>query len=113
NNGAAGLSLTSIDVNGGKALIQGNTLNRVGAGASVGLKIRTSAVVDAGQVGGGFDFVGVNGGGVGQGSTGGNVFNGYTAYAGTAAPTVNQAIEDLNSTGLSASAGPQGVPADA
>ncbi|MFQ3650072.1 MAG: hypothetical protein SNJ75_07040, partial [Gemmataceae bacterium] len=107
-----------VDVNAGKAWIQLTDLSNNSSGGSdgisapAGLRVRNNARVDAGQGFGGYDFTDLNGGGVGQGSTGGNVFNGYTAYTGNTVPTVPQAILNLSNTGLNAVAGPQGAPTD-
>ena len=69
-------------------------------------------MVDAGQAGGGVDFTDLNGGGLGNGSTGGNTFLGYSNYTGAALPTVPQAILDLNTVPTGAQVGPRGAPYD-
>src|SRR5262249_51650432 len=110
-----------IDVNGTgsgagtRAWVQGNDLsNNLGVAGSpgAGIRVQGSPWVDAGQVSGGTDFTGLGGGGAGQGSTGGNTFNGYTSYSGTATPNVAQAILDLAGAGLNSQAGPHGFPVD-
>ncbi|MFQ3594325.1 MAG: autotransporter-associated beta strand repeat-containing protein, partial [Gemmataceae bacterium] len=93
----------AVDGATAKLYLQDNTIN--GSGSSVGLRISGGAVVDAGQKSGGFDYTGLNGGGVGNGSTGGNSFVTFS----TSAP----AIRNLNTNGLNAAAGPQGAPLDA
>lgn len=108
----------NVDVSGASVFLQGNKINGIGTSGSVGLRIQGGAIVDAGQVGGGYDFTGLRltqgNPALANGSTGGNVFGesvatGYTA--GTA--TVGGAIRDLNTNGLNAAAGPQGAPFDA
>jgi autotransporter-associated beta strand protein len=101
-NATGNTNSNNLRVDGATLLLQGNTLN--GSGQSVGLRISGGAIVDAGQVSGGFDFTGLNGGGVGNGSTGGNSFLNFS----TSAP----AIRNLNTNGLNALAGPHGAPVD-
>jgi autotransporter-associated beta strand protein len=108
-------NLIGIDVSGGTAFLEGDNLNyNIQAGSDAfshgaGLRARNGATIDAGQVGGGYDFTGLDGGGVGQGSTGGNTFLGYAPASGSAVPTVLQAILDLNVDNI---AGPRGEPFD-
>ncbi len=104
-----------VNVDGGSAVLQGDTLN-AGTGASAaGLEVDNFGIADAGQLssdatplpGGPAGNVGFYGditglfSGAQLGSTahsaGGNIFDGYTASAITNAnPTVPQAIRDLN-----------------
>jgi autotransporter-associated beta strand protein len=107
-----------VDVNAGRALIErtdlsNNTRSGMTDGSwAAGLRVRNNARVDAGQGFGGFDFTELGTGGVGGGSEGDNVFDGYTTYTGSTLPTVPQAILNLSNTGLNAVAGPQGAPTD-
>jgi hypothetical protein len=77
-NGPGGAAAT-------RAFLQGDNLT----GDSIaGIRAQGGAWVDAGQVGGGYDFTNLNGGGVGQGSTGGNLLSGYTPYDGSTSSPV-------------------------
>ncbi len=123
--------LVDVDVNGGSAVLQKDTLN-AGATAGIGwtgLRVENSAIVDAGQsaanatplpapyaqgnVGLYGDITGLFSGtplGSTAHSTGGNTFNGYTASAATTNPTtVAQAIRDLNTGAASFGALNNGV----
>ncbi len=113
-----GLNGTGIDVNGGKALVQDDNLQGVNATSGVsnpyyGLKARSGAVVDAGQMAG-LNIV-ITGLGF---SAGNNNFSGYQDYtAGAADPStltnkVSQAVLDENMNLNNASPGPQGAPWD-
>ena len=92
-----------VDVNGGSAALQGNTLNAGAGSYAAGLEARNGAVVDAGQLASDAptygDITGLFSGTV-QGSSahsaGNNTFNGYTANTLSTNPTAAQAIRDLN-----------------
>lgn len=125
--------LVDVNVNGGSAVLQKDTLN-AGSGSGIGwtgLEAESGAIVDAGQtatdaaplpapypagnVGLYGDITGLFSGtplGSTGHSTGGNVFDGYTASTAATNPTtVGQAIRDLNSISTipSFSALPNGV----
>lgn len=125
--------LVDVNVNGGSAVLQKDTLN-AGSGSGIGwtgLEAESGAIVDAGQtatdaaplpapypagnVGLYGDITGLFSGtqlGSTGHSTGGNVFDGYTASTAATNPTtVGQAIRDLNysSTIPSFSTLPNGV----
>ncbi|MEQ1826796.1 MAG: right-handed parallel beta-helix repeat-containing protein, partial [Pirellula sp.] len=88
NNSVTGFA-TGVDVNAGKALLQGNVLT----GNTVGLRTAADATVDAGQnqAGSPTDFSSLgSGSGTFGSSTGGNILTGYTGASG------NFAIENLN-----------------
>jgi hypothetical protein len=111
-----------VDVFGATAFLQGDNLSSNtspgtdGISDAAGLRARNNgaigAIVDAGQVGGGTDFTYLDGGGAGNGSTGGNIFTGYSNYSGSALPTVPQAILDLNGNSPNNRPGPEGGPYD-
>jgi hypothetical protein len=95
-------------------LIQDSELSNIGtAGKFYGLIASNGAVVDAGQKGGGYDYTGLNGLGLNNGSVGNNRFAGYQDYTGTVNPStlstpVSQAILNQNTNGFNSTTGPQG-----